>query len=289
MAAKTSEETEAQPTNVIEALCRVAAEIGGIEKLTTEQRRARGLSSSTDKGVTFAYRSIDQVTQAAQPLFARYQVVVVPILRSVEVKDIVVNGNPWTDTSVAYDWDIYGPGGTIDVIHAATAGLGRDNSDKGFGKAMTNAYKNLVLRLLTIGDPADEIDHDKHETDRAPAPPSKEEQERFDRCAMVWELCKDLKNLDGADGPHISALRVEVGGRTVKEIQSWIEEDVDVAEAFVKTQIELLKAGQAEPEMAGGDEPPKTRQRAKAGSAVKANEEALKAAFPGAEEVPDGG
>ena len=41
---------------------------------------------------------------------------------------------------------------------ATTEGLGRDNSDKGYNKASTAAFKNLLLRLLCIGDPRDDTD-----------------------------------------------------------------------------------------------------------------------------------
>jgi hypothetical protein len=53
---------------------------------------------------------------------------------------------------------VYGPGGLEDRIESVTMGIGRDNSDKSANKAMTGAFKNLLLRLLCIGDPADDTD-----------------------------------------------------------------------------------------------------------------------------------
>jgi hypothetical protein len=297
MVTKSSEETEEYPpANVVEALARVASEIGGIEKLTTEERKARGLSKSKEQGVTFAYRSIDQVTQAAQPLFAKYKIIIAPTLVSWEVKDITVNGNPWTDTMVNYHWDIYGPDGREDLITASTAGLGRDNSDKGFGKAMTNAYKNLILRLLTIGDPAEEIDHDVHPADRlAPAPPvlSPEEQAHEDHVQAVVQQAKDLKKLDNeGTGPYWKGV-VEAAGESedaaagsAKAILTWIRHDVDAAETLVTDLVRDLKAERDRINETPPPAPtrPKRTVRAKPGSAVEATADAVKEAFPGATE-----
>lgn len=145
---------EAQPTNVIEALARVESEIGGIQK-------RRG----PDGGLNYAFRGIDVVTSQAQPLFGRYGIVIVPTVESHVVDEITVNGKPWTDSTVTVRWTLYGPGGVDDRIEAVTVGLGRDNSDKGYPKAITQAYKNLLLRVLMIGDPADDADGHTFERD----------------------------------------------------------------------------------------------------------------------------
>jgi hypothetical protein len=59
------------PRNVIEALARVTWQIGGISKLTPEQRRRLTGVAGEPGGVNFAYRGIDQIASAAQPLFGR--------------------------------------------------------------------------------------------------------------------------------------------------------------------------------------------------------------------------
>jgi hypothetical protein len=151
-----------QPTNVIEALARVQLEIGGIAKLSPAERQRLGLGGG-EKGITYAYRGIDQISAAAQPLFGQFGIVIVPMLQSSDVEQITVNERPWTDTTVRVQWNIFGPGGKDDAIVAITEGQGRDNSDKGINKAMTGAYKNLLLRLLCIGDPSDDPDNERHE------------------------------------------------------------------------------------------------------------------------------
>lgn len=185
------------PTNVIAALARVQAEIGGIEKLTPQQRRERGMAppaGDDERGVKFAYRGIDQIAAAAQPLFGRYGVVIVPDkILDLVITDITVNNKPWTDSRLRIRWVVYGPGGLDDTFAAESVGLGRDNSDKGLNKATTAAYKNLVLRLLAIGDPEDDPDQQRHEADAGsstrkrakPDPQLEAAQQLYDRIATL--------------------------------------------------------------------------------------------------------
>lgn len=156
------------PRNVIEALAQVQERIGGIAKLTPEQRKRMGLSGGSDdgRGIKYAYRGIDQITAAAQPLFGELGVVIVPHKElDRTVVDIVVANSPWTNHFITVLWRIYGPGGLEDFIEAETTGEGRDNSDKGTNKAFTGAHKNLVLKLLSIGDPSEDPDNERHDND----------------------------------------------------------------------------------------------------------------------------
>jgi hypothetical protein len=164
--------------DVIAALAAVQAEIGGIEKLSVEERRRRGTVVG-DTGVSYAYRGIDQIAAAAQPLLGLAGVVIVPTVTARTITEITVNNKPWSDTLLTVEWRIYGPGGVTDMITATTEGWGRDNSDKGINKAMTGAFKNVLLRLLCIGDPQDDTDGHTHE--RSTPDPG------FDWPAIGWE------------------------------------------------------------------------------------------------------
>ncbi len=153
------------PRNVIEALARVTEDIGGIRKMTAEERRRRGIGGGDSEGVKYAYRGIDQIAQAAQPLFGKYGVVIIPRITDVEQTPIQVNSKPWSDLTMEVEWTIYGPGGMDDKVVAVTTGQGRDGADKGHNKANTGAFKNLLLRILCIGDPEDDTDGHTHEGD----------------------------------------------------------------------------------------------------------------------------
>jgi hypothetical protein len=148
--------TEKTPTNVIQAIAVVMAELPGIAK--------KKHPSESGKGLTYAYRGIEEITSEVQELFAKHCVVPVPRVISRSVEKIVVNGNDWSDTFLEVEWRIYGPGGLTDYVEAITAGQGRDNSDKGTNKAMTQAFKYLLLDLLCISDPADDTDGQTVET-----------------------------------------------------------------------------------------------------------------------------
>lgn len=146
-----------QPTNVIEALACIMADLPAIAKVKHQ--------TADGKGVTYAYRGIEEITAEAQGLFAKYCVIVAPKTSAREVRDITVNNNPWTDTYLECEWTIYGPGGIDDCIPASTFGVGRDNSDKGTNKAQTQGYKYLLLALLMISDPKDDNDGQTDEAD----------------------------------------------------------------------------------------------------------------------------
>lgn len=186
------------PENVIAALARVTVEIGGIDKLTPTQRKAKGMAGGGDeRGISYPYRGIDQIAAAAQPLFGAYGVVIVPNVTEQRVEQIKVNEKPWTDTFVTVQWTIYGPGGIPDHIAATTTGVGRDNSDKGVNKAMTTAYKNLLLRMLCIGDPHDDTDNaDPAERSTEPGEPtSRQVDSRFATASQLVGLRRRIDSL----------------------------------------------------------------------------------------------
>lgn len=184
------------PANVIAALARVEGEVGGIEK-----------KHGGDGGIQYAFRGIDAISTIVQPLFAKYGVVVVPNVVEHSITEITVNGRPWTDGTLVVDWNIYGPGGPQDMIRATTVGLGRDNSEKTYAKAMTQAYKNLILRLLCIGDPEDDTDGVTHERDagssgpRAAAPARNDEPREITK---AQECAAAFSSLDGEQKKLVS-------------------------------------------------------------------------------------
>lgn len=194
------------PTTVTEALANVMAEVGGIEKMTPEERRRRGLAApaSGERGITYAYRGIDQIAALVQPLLAKNGVVITPRLTSYEIRDITVNNNPWTDTIVTVAWTISGPGDT--TLDGASIGQGRDNSDKGPNKAMTSAFKNLVLKLLCIGDPSDDTDGHNQEADGSGG-----DTESGKTSVLEQEVAVRVSKLNGADKSAVTKLAKEAG------------------------------------------------------------------------------
>jgi hypothetical protein len=67
---------------------------------------------------------------------------------------------------------VFGPGGAQDFIDVGPIpAIGRDNSDKGTSKCMTQAFKYALLQTLCIGDAKDDADGTTHERDPAPSGP----------------------------------------------------------------------------------------------------------------------
>jgi hypothetical protein len=147
----------AEPANIQTALAAVMGELPAIGK-----ERHQG------DGIQYAYRGIEQVTREVQGLFAKHGVVVVPLVDHVDVREIVVNGKPWTDTTLGVTYTLTGPDGSS--LTARTVGIGRDNSDKGANKAMTQAFKYLLLQVLCISDAKDDADGQTHVADGQKAP-----------------------------------------------------------------------------------------------------------------------
>lgn len=237
------------PGNVISALAAVMAEIGGIRKLTSAQRVKMGLQAAPegeDRGVKYAYRGIDQIAQAAQPLLGTYGVVIVPNVIERAVADITINSKPWTETLVKVVWTVYGPGGVEDNIRSVTYGLGRDNSDKGDNKAMTTAFKNLLLRILCIGDPRDDTDtagSPERDAD-GPPPPSGPLPVNPNTAAKIRTRQTEL----GLSDSDVEALVMEVTEKrtaVVEEIYSGDEVGA-LGHAFARRAGELQQATEAD-------------------------------------------
>lgn len=162
-------------TNVIEALRRVARDLPAI---------GRDQQASAQQG-GYAYRGIEQITKHTQGLFARHCVVFVPRVTAWEIRDITVNGKPWTDTVLTCEYDVYGPGGREDRITVGPIlAIGRDNSDKGANKCMTQAFKYALLQALCISDAKDDADGTSHEADA----PVETEPQHPDAVTLLVEL-----------------------------------------------------------------------------------------------------
>lgn len=148
--------TGERAANVIEALCRVARDLPAI---------GRDQQASAQQG-GYAYRGIEQITKHVQSLFAEHGVVFTPHVRSYEVRDLVINGKPWTDIYEMVEYTVYGPGGVEDRITVGPIlAVGRDNSDKGGNKCLTQAFKYALIQALTISDAKDDADGATHEAD----------------------------------------------------------------------------------------------------------------------------
>jgi hypothetical protein len=196
--------------SVHEALARVMASLPAIGKDQSASQAQGG----------YAYRGIEQITRHVQSLFAAHGVVVVPAVQSIEVTNLLVNQKPWTDTTLVVNYTLVGPDGS--KLEATTVGIGRDNADKGANKAMTQAFKYLLLQVLCISDAKDDADGHTFEADAQPQ-----------RNPRVDSVLDDLRALsaDGKAAVKAWAAGRSIGGQALAgdavwlaDVENWLSE-----------------------------------------------------------------
>jgi len=199
-----------KPT-VFEALNAVMAELPGITKSQKADPAQGG----------YAYRGIEQITEHTQRLFAKHGIVFIPSVIDYEVIDIMVRTKPWTDTRLMIVYEVFGPTGDSLKV-GPIIGIGRDNSDKGANKAMTQALKYALLQVFQIGDKASDADGTSTEADAT-----------VNRTLADIEIRRDLQKRAMALQPEqrdslIAQLKTE-GVPSFKDMSNY---DVAVAERF---------------------------------------------------------
>jgi hypothetical protein len=133
--------------NVAAALVAITDDLPGIEK-----KKHGG-------GVPYAFRGIEDITKALQPLLVKHGIVITPAASVVSVEPLPSKGTKgdWTRTTLSVTYTIRLRDST-DWADATTIGVGDDNGDKGANKAMSQAFKYLLLQTFCISDPADDGD-----------------------------------------------------------------------------------------------------------------------------------
>jgi len=111
-------------------------------------------------GVTYAYRGIEEITAELKPLLVKHGVVITPFVELVSVVPLPEKGNNnnWTRTTIRVSYELSSSDDGDAPIIACTIGVGDDNADKGVNKAMTQAFKYLLLQTFCIADPSDDGD-----------------------------------------------------------------------------------------------------------------------------------
>jgi hypothetical protein len=116
----------------------------------------------------YNFRGIDQVVNAVGPIFRRHQILPIPHSSKATYRDVLTStGKPTREVTVEATYRFYGPAG--DFIEATVPGESLDSGDKGTAKAMSVAYRIVLLQSLCI--PTDDRDPDQDSYERAPEPP----------------------------------------------------------------------------------------------------------------------
>lgn len=134
-------------------------------------------SVSTGQGKSYKAITEEKVTTAIRAAMINHGVVIVPVEQEYDRTDLTLvdkNGNEKVSrlATVATKYRIINVDDPDDYIVAVSNGEGADTQDKGVGKAMTYAYKYLLLRTFAIptGEDPDKISSEEYteklETDR---------------------------------------------------------------------------------------------------------------------------
>lgn len=116
----------------------------------------------------YNFRGIDQVVNAVGPIFRKHKIIPVPHHCTAKYRDVLTSkGNPSREVTVEATYRFYGPAG--DFIEAIVPGESMDVGDKGTPKAMSVAYRIVLLQMLCI--PTDEPDPDEGTYERSYEPP----------------------------------------------------------------------------------------------------------------------
>ena len=118
-------------------------------------RKAATAKIQTDKGgYSFNYRGIDMVLNAVGPALRRHGVAVLPV----KVDATYGQAGRMRDVQVTVTYRITGPRG--DFIEVQSVGEGLDAGERGTPKALTTAYRNMLIVALAIPTEDPKMDPD---------------------------------------------------------------------------------------------------------------------------------
>ncbi|MBF6333423.1 ERF family protein [Nocardia transvalensis] len=137
--------------SVFEAVNKVMRDVGAVAK---DQRNT---------AQKFSFRGVDQVVNAVAPALREHGVIVAPVRSTLMVREITSGGGKrqaWVTGTVGYT--VYGPEGDTMPVEVATEAT--DFADKATAKAMSVAYRIMLLQLLNL--PTDDPDPDSEYVER---------------------------------------------------------------------------------------------------------------------------
>jgi hypothetical protein len=166
-----------KPT-VVEALAAVMGDV----------REVRKADRNTQQN--YQFRGIDAVMNAVGPALRKHNVVVVPLCEQANYRDVQTStGKASRECTVLVRYRFYGPAG--DHIECVAPGESMDFGDKGAPKAMSVAFRTVLLQALCL--PTDDPEPDASTYERTtPAAPDQATQARQRLAATCAENRWDL-------------------------------------------------------------------------------------------------
>jgi len=145
---------------LVERMRRVMETIGGIEK---EGQYSAG-------NVSYKFRGIEQIAPRVRDAMIEHGVLCVPVRAEHWREDrapVETNGKVSITSvvSVVMTYRFMSSDNRLDAIEAQMVALANDTGDKAVTKALTSAFKYLLLQTFAIADPSDDQDRYSGEED----------------------------------------------------------------------------------------------------------------------------
>lgn len=184
---------------VVERILKVMQSVGAITKQRSAPQQMGG----------YKFRGIDDVLNALQPALLEGGVLVVPYVESVVREDRVTkSGATQIYTLIEAQYHFYGSEG--DKITAKVVGEGQDTGDKSANKAMSSAFKNAIIQVLSIKTEEAERDSEASEVEK-PLPKAKEVKEPKKTKADLFDAAESWQSLK-------EVVTLMAGGHDEKEV-----------------------------------------------------------------------
>lgn len=137
--------------NLYEKIINVMKDVQYLQK---DDKVETGKSGKTYKAITE-----EKVTSIVRESLIKHGIAIIPIDMQTKVNSEVIGERINRLTHIDVKYRIVNTEDPADFIEAVSSGTGVDTQDKGIGKAMTYAYKYLLLRTFAIptGEDADMI------------------------------------------------------------------------------------------------------------------------------------
>lgn len=178
---------------IAERILKVMKSVGAITKDRAAPQQMGG----------YKFRGIDDLLNALQPALLDGGVLVVPYMRNLQREERVTkSGATQIYTLVDVEYRFYGSEGEESIV-ARVVGEGQDTGDKSANKAMSSAFKNAIIQVLSIKTEETERDSESSNVE-PPAPPATKQKETketrkakadlFDP-AESWQSLKEVVTL----------------------------------------------------------------------------------------------
>lgn len=154
----------------------------------------------------FMFRGIEQLTGILQTRCAAEGIVFIPRVVHMQILDAPSTSRGGVQKDVVLQVEYEVSDGDDAILVGPIVGIGRDGTDKGANKAMTQAFKYAILQLFMISDKADDGDAQSYEDTKAPEPPVAAALD-----AAHEALVARIKNLTPDQQAECRRFRAEVG------------------------------------------------------------------------------